>query len=224
MNQTQPCAPLDLFGDVISVQPKPKRAPPQRTDEQRKLLSQNRFVRKFSMSSLFAEIGTQPVVLTKDDEDYEGKANPELDAQLRVSNADLSSVSDEQLENFVFECHRQCLEVNLAYLESEDEKPKVLLEKGYILQWVFCVDIVEGRPQSQIPFSFLNCCICAGVDPDTLRGHLLQKEVVRDLLVRLHLVVKLPKLRKKVFYGDIVGWDHEMANPDRAAHIAIAGV
>lgn len=90
MNQTQTCAPTDLFGDVIAVQPKPKRAPVQRTDEQRKMLSEVRFAKRFSMSSLFAEIGTEPVVLTKDDEDYEGKANPELDAQLRVSNADLS--------------------------------------------------------------------------------------------------------------------------------------
>jgi hypothetical protein len=180
------------------------------SEEERRRIAVDRCARAFSMPSLFAEVPLQPVARVSDDDDYEGPSNPELDAQLRVSNADLSSVSDEQLESFVFECHRQCLEVNLAYLESEDEKPKVILEKGYILQWVFCVDIVHGRPQSQIPFSFLNCCICAGVDPDTLRGHLLQKEVVRDLLVRLRLVVKLPKLRKKVFYGDIVGW----TNPD----------
>lgn len=223
MNHTQTCAPVDLFGEVISNQVKPKRAPVQRTEEQRKMLSELRFAKKFSMSSLFAEIGMQPVVVNKDDEDYEGEANPELDAQLRVSNADLSSVSDDQLKHFVLECHRDCLEVNLAYLESEDEKPKVLLEKGYILQWVFCVDIVHGRKQSQIPFSFLNCCIATGVDADTLRGHLLQKEVVRDLLVRLHLVEKskLPPLRKKVFYGDIVGWDHPMIGN---TSVAIAGV
>lgn len=225
MNQATSSAQVDLFGEVIATQTQPKRFAIQRTEEQRKMLSEVRFAAEFSKTSLFSEIGIQPVSV-EDDDDYEGTVNPELDAQLRVSNADLSSVSDKQLENFVFESHRACLETHLAYLDSQDQKPKVLREKGYILQWVFCVDVVNGVHQKKIPFSFLNCCIASGVEPDTLRGHLLQRENVRDLLVRLKLVEKskLPVLRKKVFYGDLVGWDHPMADSERSSRIAFAGV
>lgn len=197
---TQP----DLFGGETTVSTAVERPPVVRTDEQRRRLSEDRFAKKFSVTSLFAELAL-PEIAAEDDDENEGRANPELDARLRVSNADISACSDRALEGFVFELHRACIEVNLAYLVSEDEKPRVLQEKGFILQWAFCDDIVGGRAQSQIPFSFHNCCMASGVNPDEFRAQLLQMDVVRDLLVRLRLVQaeKLPRQRQKVFYADI---------------------
>ena len=213
---------FDLFGGIANTDAPAKRASINRTEEERKALSETRFARQFSMSSLFAELSVSEV-LDKDDEDYEGASNPELDARLRISNADISHCTDAHLNAFVFEVHRSVLETNLAYLSSEDSKPKVLREKGYILQWVFCDDIVRGKPQSQIPCSFHNCCVASGCVPDEVRSRLLQKELVRDLLVRLHLVGrnKLPPLRKKVMYGDLVGYDHPMIGNES---VAISGV
>lgn len=201
---TQP----DLFGGESTVAIKGDRQALARTEEEKKALSEARFVKEFSTTCLFAELAMPD--LPEEDDDYEGRVDPELDAQLRISNADITSCDELKLEKFVMELHRACLEVNLAFLESEDEKPYVLKEKGFILQWVFCVDVVHGRHQSQIPLSFANCCMASGVRPDEFRGLLLQKESIRALLVRLRLVEakRLPPLRKQVMYTDIVGIDH----------------
>jgi hypothetical protein len=222
MNQSLSTPQLDLFGGFTSTVASVRRPTISRTEEQRKALSESRFARQFSMSSLYAELDVEEV-LDKDDEDYEGAADPELDAQLRITNADISHCTDQQLHTFVFEVHRAVLERHLAFLTSEDQKPKVLREKAFILQWAFCDDIVRGRPQSQIPCSFHNCCMASGCNPDEVRSRLLQKELVRDLLVRLHLVErhKLPRLRKQVMYGDIVGYDHPMIGNES---VAISGV
>lgn len=99
--------------------------------------------------------------------------------------------------------HQKCLTENLAFLQSEDRKPRVATEKGRILQWLFTVDELNGVNVREIPFSFHNCCLACGVSPDELLSKLLQKPLVRQLLVKFGFYTQdqLPELRKVVIYA-----------------------
>lgn len=99
--------------------------------------------------------------------------------------------------------HEACLKENLSFLASVDRKEEVAYEKGEILQWIFTVDQLGDVHVRHIPFSFHNCCLASGLDPEELRDRLLQTTLVRQLLVKLSLykAEELPPLRKVVIYA-----------------------
>ncbi len=132
---------------------------------------------------------------------------------------DLGLGTDEELalefknwtpsEAWILDAHRQKLDEELIFLTSVDVKPKVWIEKGHTLQWIFTVDQIGDKDVREIPFSFHNCCLAAGYKPDELRTQLLQVPLIRELLVNLRLCRQcdLPRSIQKVQYTDIVGVD-----------------
>jgi hypothetical protein len=165
------------------------------------MTSVHRIKAMFAQDDLFAEIEEDP----ENKPGFEGAANDALDTQLRASNCKLDHLTDDKITDIFAEMHRVVLWENLSFLQSEDPKPYVLVEKAQILQWVFSTDVIKGRPATAIPFSFVNCCIAEGVDPDKLRTDLLQMVDIRALMSVLMSVSRMPRLRKKVMYADIVG-------------------
>jgi hypothetical protein len=135
----------------------------------------------------------------------QGRPDPSVDAALALSNSDYSRVSDEQLDEVCLEMHRVCLFENLSYLRVDQPSKAVFVEQAEVLRWVFSTDVIKGRPASAVPFSFVNCCLAEGVDPETLREQLLQLPLVRALMLDLLAVPlsELPALRRKHFHKEI---------------------
>ena len=159
-----------------------------------------------------------------DDEDsaaFEcGPASSVTDDQLRSELAAWQlSLSDAEVALVLWRMQVAQLEENLAFLMSVDTKPRVTMEKAYILQWVFTEDVVNGCDFRKNHMSFHICCKAYGFnDPNEFRLKLLQVDLIRKLVVALHLYREheLPPLRKVASYADIVGEDR--AVPDNSVY------
>jgi len=170
-----------------------------------------------------AERGSDPGLAIADDEDtadFEcGPASLVTDVQLRAELAAWQQqLTDQEVALVLWRMQVAHLEENLAFLMSVDTKPRVTMEKAYVLQWMFTEDVVNGIDFRKNHMSFHTCCKACKIDPEEFRLKLLQVDLVRKLLVALHLMCEheLPALRKVAFYADIVGDDR--AVPDNSVY------
>ena len=150
-----------------------------------------------------------------DDETLRRENETALEEEIRSLEREVNVDGDVRIErredSFVNYVHRQVLDYNLAYLKSTDKKVYVWKEKVEVLQWVFAQDVINGLPAKSIPCSFVNCCICSGIDPEDLRASLLQVEVVRQLLIKFRFATEntLPKQRQTMYYKGSNPFDAE---------------
>lgn len=169
----------------------------------------------------FADAPALSVLTIPDDEDspsFEmGPRSTVTDQQLREEQLawEATELTDAWAANFMWRLQVAHLEENLAFLFSVDIKPRVTMEKGHILQWIFTEDVVGPLDFRENHLSFHRCCKAYGInDPDEFREMLLNCTLIRELLVSLHLYHEweLPKQRPVVMYADIVGTERALAD------------
>ncbi len=190
------------------------------------LISQEASLAKGARLSLFANPSQDGAANSEvahaltipDDEDspaFEaGPAALVTDDQLRAE-LDAWQPTDQEAALFLWNMQVAHLEENLAFLLSVDTKPRVTREKAHILQWVFTEDVLHGVDFRKNHLSFHACCRAYGFnDPNEFRLKLLQVDLIRKLLVALHLYCEheLPALKHVATYAEIVGEDRAVAD------------
>ena len=219
---------LDIFGDPVPVgtltlsKVKVEKSHQPVTRQEKQTVAFAKAARRFSELDLFSALKNVEVTRVatekasaREREKY-GDEAAEMFADFTDAELDKENFEAGFTEPMVIEMHRALLDEELAFLvTNENVKSAVITELGFGLQWVFAPDSIEGRPAKSIAFSFVNCCMCAAVDAESLRAKLLQQIPIRKMLVEFKFCreADLPPLRKKSFYVDIIRKD-SVDHPD----------